>query len=78
MAPKGLTEVNTMMCGTCSNENAIKGAFIDYMVTNVLGDKYTSSGLMFVVAQFVYSARRLHVHGLWVVNVCMCACVYLH
>ena len=32
VAPDGLTEVNTMMCGTCSNENAIKGAFIDYMV----------------------------------------------
>lgn len=34
VSPKGLTEVNTMMCGTCSNENAIKSAFIDYMNRN--------------------------------------------
>ena len=52
VAPKGLTEVNTMMCGTCSNENAIKGAFIDYMVTDILGaqcDKYTFQGLLMFV-----------------------------
>ena len=29
-APKGLTEANTMMCGSCSNENAYKAAFIWY------------------------------------------------
>lgn len=29
-APKGLTEANTMMCGSCSNENAFKAAFIWY------------------------------------------------
>ena len=31
-APPGLSEVITLNCGTCSNENAFKAAFIDYMV----------------------------------------------
>lgn len=30
VAPTGLTDVNTMMCGSCSNENAFKAAFIWY------------------------------------------------
>ncbi len=32
VSPPGLSEVVTMMCGTCSNENAFKSAFISYMV----------------------------------------------
>uniref|UniRef100_A0AAV1T7I8 4-aminobutyrate--2-oxoglutarate transaminase n=1 Tax=Peronospora matthiolae TaxID=2874970 RepID=A0AAV1T7I8_9STRA len=28
VAPKGLTDVNTLMCGSCSNENAYKAVFI--------------------------------------------------
>ena len=32
IAPAGLGKVTTMMCGTCSNENAFKAAFIRYMV----------------------------------------------
>jgi 4-aminobutyrate aminotransferase/(S)-3-amino-2-methylpropionate transaminase len=31
LAPRGLSEVTLMMCGTCANENAFKAAFIDYM-----------------------------------------------
>ena len=30
VAPKGLSDANTMMCGSCSNENAFKAAFIWY------------------------------------------------
>lgn len=30
MAPPGLTEVTTMACGSCANENAFKVCFIDY------------------------------------------------
>ncbi|PIK38213.1 putative 4-aminobutyrate aminotransferase, mitochondrial [Apostichopus japonicus] len=30
IAPRGLKHMTTMMCGTCSNENAIKQAFIRY------------------------------------------------
>lgn len=30
VAPKGLTQVTTMMCGSCSNENAYKNIFIWY------------------------------------------------
>ena len=30
IAPTGLSEANTMMCGSCSNENAFKAAFIWY------------------------------------------------
>lgn len=32
VAPPGLGKVITLMCGTCSNENAFKAAFIKYMV----------------------------------------------
>lgn len=30
VAPKGLTQLTTMMCGSCSNENAYKNMFIRY------------------------------------------------
>lgn len=30
VAPKGMPEVNTMMCGSCSVENAMKSAFLAY------------------------------------------------
>ncbi|TYZ61468.1 hypothetical protein PybrP1_004676 [[Pythium] brassicae (nom. inval.)] len=30
VAPKGLSDVNTLMCGSCSNENAYKAVFIWY------------------------------------------------
>ena len=33
VAPPGLSMVATMMCGTCSNENAFKAAFIKFMVS---------------------------------------------
>ena len=33
VAPRGLNKVCTLMCGTCSNENAFKAAFIRYMVS---------------------------------------------
>ena len=32
VAPSGLTQVMTMMCGSCSNENAFKAAFIQYSI----------------------------------------------
>lgn len=32
VAPKGMTQVQTMMCGSCSNENAYKAATIRYQV----------------------------------------------
>ena len=35
VAPRGLNRVQPMMCGTCSNENAMKAAFIAYMVTSL-------------------------------------------
>lgn len=28
VAPEGLSNVQTMMCGTCSNENALKAIFM--------------------------------------------------
>ena len=33
VAPSGLDAVTAMMCGSCSNENAIKSAMINFMVT---------------------------------------------
>lgn len=32
VAPKGLDNVQTMMCGSCSVENAVKAAMIKYRV----------------------------------------------
>lgn len=31
IAPKGLTHITTMMCGSCSNENAMKNMFIKWV-----------------------------------------------
>eukprot|EP00117_Sycon_ciliatum_P002751 scpid51550/ scgid7845/ 4-aminobutyrate aminotransferase, mitochondrial; (S)-3-amino-2-methylpropionate transaminase; GABA aminotransferase; Gamma-amino-N-butyrate transaminase; L-AIBAT len=39
VAPKGLTEVMPMMCGSCSNENAYKCAFMWYQIKNGISDK---------------------------------------
>ncbi|KAE8749650.1 hypothetical protein FOCC_FOCC003637 [Frankliniella occidentalis] len=38
VAPKGLTQLTTMMCGSCSNENAYKNMFIRYR-TQQRGEK---------------------------------------
>lgn len=34
--PNGMNNLVQLMCGTCSNENAMKLAFMWYMVSNVL------------------------------------------
>lgn len=36
-APKGLSSVQTMMCGSCSVENAVKAVFIEYMARKRVG-----------------------------------------
>lgn len=36
IAPGGMSEVTTMMCGSCANENAFKAAFIWYMVSQMI------------------------------------------
>lgn len=36
MAPKGLSQVITMSCGSCSNENAFKAIFMWYRVSKIL------------------------------------------
>lgn len=45
VAPKGLTQVQTMMCGSCSNENAYKAATIRYMRKQRNGRKHTEEEL---------------------------------
>nr|CCA18593.1 4aminobutyrate aminotransferase putative [Albugo laibachii Nc14]CCA20550.1 4aminobutyrate aminotransferase putative [Albugo laibachii Nc14] len=42
IAPKGLGEINTQMCGSCSNENAYKAAFI-WFQTKQRGGKAPSA-----------------------------------
>lgn len=42
VAPEGLTDVNTLMCGSCSNENAFKAVFIWYQ-TKLRGGKPPSA-----------------------------------
>lgn len=32
VAPKGLNQITTMMCGSCSNENAMKNMFIWFVI----------------------------------------------
>lgn len=44
IAPKGLNEVATMMCGSCSNENAFKAVFIWYQ-TKVRGGPPTEEDM---------------------------------
>ncbi|EDW70352.2 4-aminobutyrate aminotransferase, mitochondrial [Drosophila virilis] len=38
IAPKGLNKITTMMCGSCSNENAFKSIFLWYQ-TKIRGEK---------------------------------------
>jgi len=35
VAPKGMQHVQTMACGSCSNENAFKMVFMAYMVNEI-------------------------------------------
>ncbi|KAG0006892.1 4-aminobutyrate transaminase [Modicella reniformis] len=44
-APKGLTQVFTAMCGTCSNETAYKAAFMYYQKQKRGGNEITSEDL---------------------------------
>lgn len=45
VAPKGLKHVQTMACGSCSNENAYKVIFIWYNMKNRQGKEYTAEEL---------------------------------
>lgn len=45
VAPPGLTEVQTMACGSCSNENAYKAVFISYMAKQRGGKPPTAEEL---------------------------------
>lgn len=45
VAPKGLTEVQTMACGSCSVENALKAAFIAYRDYQRGGKPFTEEEL---------------------------------
>eukprot|EP00591_Stephanopyxis_turris_P007368 CAMPEP_0195507682 /NCGR_PEP_ID=MMETSP0794_2-20130614/1082_1 /TAXON_ID=515487 /ORGANISM="Stephanopyxis turris, Strain CCMP 815" /LENGTH=499 /DNA_ID=CAMNT_0040634445 /DNA_START=429 /DNA_END=1928 /DNA_ORIENTATION=- len=44
-APKGLTDATTMMCGSCSNENAFKAAFIWYRTKQRMGKPPTQEDM---------------------------------
>lgn len=45
VAPRGLKQVQTMMCGSCSNENAYKAATIRYQRVHRGGRKHTEQEL---------------------------------
>jgi 4-aminobutyrate aminotransferase / (S)-3-amino-2-methylpropionate transaminase len=45
VAPKGLSHVQTMLCGTSANENAIKTAFIHYQTRKRGGKSPTANDL---------------------------------
>ena len=55
VAPAGLGKVTTMMCGTCSNENAFKAAFIKYMVRTYT---YCTYLVCLLVSQLVFINLR--------------------
>ena len=42
IAPPGMDNVYTMMCGACSNEHAFKAAFMAYRVSIVMTGVYWS------------------------------------
>ncbi|XP_022667073.1 4-aminobutyrate aminotransferase, mitochondrial-like isoform X2 [Varroa jacobsoni] len=46
IAPDGLSEVQTMACGSCSNENAFKAVFISYMARKRGGKPPTQEELI--------------------------------
>jgi 4-aminobutyrate aminotransferase/(S)-3-amino-2-methylpropionate transaminase len=46
VAPKGLTDAMTMMCGSCSNENAYKAAFIWYRTKERGGEPPTEEEMV--------------------------------
>lgn len=49
-----MTHVQPMMCGTCANENAIKRAFIGYMVSAVEGSRPFIGHSHLLVPQFLF------------------------
>ena len=56
LAPAGLTDVTLMMCGSCGNENALKAAFIDYMVNYKLVTK-TATTETILISLFLATHR---------------------
>ena len=83
-APPGMSQVTTMMCGSCANENAMKAAFIWYMVcvcVCVFGMCVCVFGLMYVclcVSGCVYVGLSVCLCCVYVwLYVCLCMCVYM-
>ncbi|VDO43986.1 unnamed protein product [Haemonchus placei] len=63
VAPKGLKAVQTMLCGTSANENAIKTAFIWYMTNRRGGNPPDQKALETAMVQNQPGTPRLSVLG---------------
>ncbi|KAI6233867.1 4-aminobutyrate aminotransferase, mitochondrial [Aphelenchoides fujianensis] len=63
VAPKGLRHVQTMLCGTSANENAIKQAFIKYQTVKRGGQSPTADDLSSCMKQKLPGTPNLCVLG---------------
>lgn len=60
----------TMMCGTCSNENAFKGAFIHYMVSGftvqpvILCNTEDACTITHTIFEYLLLYKGIAIHGL--------------
>jgi 4-aminobutyrate aminotransferase/(S)-3-amino-2-methylpropionate transaminase len=63
VAPSGMTEVSTMMCGSCSNENAMKAAFIWYRTKERGGEPPTEEDMKSCMLNEAPGAPELSVLG---------------
>uniref|UniRef100_A0AC34F510 (S)-3-amino-2-methylpropionate transaminase n=1 Tax=Panagrolaimus sp. ES5 TaxID=591445 RepID=A0AC34F510_9BILA len=63
IAPKGLSSVQTMLCGTSANENALKTAFIHYQTAKRGGKSPTAADLESCMNQQLPGTPHLSVLG---------------
>ena len=77
-APPGMSQVTTMMCGSCSNENAIKAAFIQYMVCMQCVCVCVCVCVRVRVLVRVCTCVYVYMYVYVCAHVCTCACVHLH
>lgn len=66
MAPPGLSHVQTMLCGTSANENALKTAFIHYQARCRGGKPPTQADLDSCMLQQLPGTPNLSVLGILV------------
>uniref|UniRef100_A0A4W5R232 Uncharacterized protein n=1 Tax=Hucho hucho TaxID=62062 RepID=A0A4W5R232_9TELE len=71
VAPSGMSRVQTMACGSCSNENAYKAMFIWYRNKerghNIPSDEDVSSCMINQVGEISFISRMYRIHMVHIV-----------